>query len=60
MAVPQDIVQKIEDGYKKLQASSECHSLLKKYLTKEVVDQLKDKRTKLGATLWDVIQSGKS
>jgi hypothetical protein len=27
-------------------------------LSKEVVDQLKDKRTKLGATLLDVIQSG--
>jgi len=58
MAVPQDVIQKIEDGYKKLQDSKECHSLLKKYLTREVVDQLKDKRTKLGATLLDVIQSG--
>jgi hypothetical protein len=58
MAVPQDIIQKIEDGYKKLQSSPECKSLLKKYLTREVVDQLKDKRTKLGATLLDVIQSG--
>jgi len=58
MAVPQEIIQKIEEGYKKLQDSPQCKSLLKKYLTKEVVDQLKDKRTKLGATLWDVIQSG--
>jgi len=33
--------------------------LLKKHLTKQVVDQLKDKKTKLGATLMDVIQSGK-
>jgi hypothetical protein len=30
MAVPQDVIQKIEDGYKKLQGSAECHSLLKK------------------------------
>jgi len=31
---------------------------LKKYLTKEVVDQCKDKKTKLGSNLLDVIQSG--
>ena len=29
-AVPQDIVQKIEDGYKKLQGASDCHSLRKR------------------------------
>lgn len=54
MAVPQDVIQKIEDGYAKLQAASDCKSLLKKHLTREVVDQCKDKRTKLGATLLDV------
>ena len=32
--------------------------MLKKYLTKEVVDQCKGLKTKLGATLLDVIQSG--
>jgi creatine kinase len=32
--------------------------LLKKHLSKDVFDQLKDKKTKLGATLLDVIQSG--
>ncbi|KAK6059145.1 arginine kinase [Cooperia oncophora] len=58
MSVPPEIIKKIEDGYQTLQNAKECHSLLKKYLTKEVVDQLKDKKTKLGATLWDVIQSG--
>lgn len=42
-----------------VQGAKDCHSLLKKYLTKEVVDQLKDKKTKLGANLLDVIQSGK-
>ncbi|TMS33905.1 hypothetical protein L596_001593 [Steinernema carpocapsae] len=51
-------VQKIEEGFEKLQEATECHSLLKKYLTKEVVDELKEKRTVLGATLLDVIQSG--
>merc|ERR1711931_531231 len=29
-----------------------------KYLTRDVLDQLKDKKTKLGATLLDVVQSG--
>lgn len=42
----------------KFKASSECHSLLKKYLTQQVVEQCKNKKTKLGATLLDVIQSG--
>ena len=58
MAVPQEVIDKIEAGYKKLQESPECKSLLKKYLTREVVDQCKGLKTKLGATLLDVIQSG--
>ncbi|KAL3068084.1 hypothetical protein niasHT_026943 [Heterodera trifolii] len=58
MAVPQEVIDKIEAGYKKLQAAADCKSLLKKYLTKDVVDACKDKRTKLGATFLDVIQSG--
>lgn len=58
MAVPADTIKKIEDGYAKLQASAECKSLLKKHLTKGVVDKLKSKKTRLGATLLDVIQSG--
>jgi protein-arginine kinase len=53
-----DTIKKIEEGYKTLQGAKDCHSLLKKYLTKDVVDKLKAKKTKLGATLWDVIQSG--
>lgn len=51
-------VKKIEDAYKTLQEHPECNSLLKKHLTKEVVDKLKYKKTKLGATLYDVIRSG--
>ncbi|CAI4228646.1 unnamed protein product [Auanema sp. JU1783] len=58
MAVPPETIKKIEDGYEKLQNAKDCHSLVKKYLTKEVVEQLKDKKTALGATLLDVIQSG--
>lgn len=41
MAVPQDIVKKIEEGFAKLQGAADCKSLLKKYLTKAVVDKLK-------------------
>uniref|UniRef100_A0AC35TN06 Arginine kinase n=1 Tax=Rhabditophanes sp. KR3021 TaxID=114890 RepID=A0AC35TN06_9BILA len=51
-------VRKIEESYKKLQDAENCNSLLKKHLTKEVVDKLKYRRTKLGASLYDVIRSG--
>lgn len=53
-----DTIKKIEEGYKTLQGAKDCKSLLKKYLTQDVVDKLKGRKTKLGATLWDVIQSG--
>ena len=53
------VLEKLEAGFKKLQAATDCKSLLKKYLTREVFDQLKGKKTSLGATLLDVIQSGK-
>merc|ERR1712212_175946 len=52
------VIAKLDAGFKKLEAATDCKSLLKKYLTKEVFDQLKDKKTSLGATLLDVIQSG--
>uniref|UniRef100_A0A0K0FDC1 arginine kinase n=1 Tax=Strongyloides venezuelensis TaxID=75913 RepID=A0A0K0FDC1_STRVS len=51
-------VKKIEEAYKKLQESEKCNSLLKKHLTKDVVDKLKYRKTKLGASLYDVIRSG--
>ncbi|VDO52695.1 unnamed protein product [Brugia timori] len=38
--------------------AKDCHSLLKKHLSKAIIDELKNKKTKLGATLLDVIQSG--
>lgn len=38
------VIKKIEDGYKTLQAHPECKSLLKKHLTKDVVEALKDKQ----------------
>lgn len=51
------VLDKLESGYAKL-AASDSKSLLKKYLTKEVFDQLKTRKTSFGSTLLDVIQSG--
>lgn len=53
-------LEKLEAGFAKLQAATDCKSLLRKYLTKEVFDALKNKKTSFGSTLLDVIQSGKS
>lgn len=50
-------IEKLEEAFKKVEAS-ESKSLLKKFLTKEVFEQLKEKKTELGASLLDVIQSG--
>uniref|UniRef100_A0A0K0DUR3 arginine kinase n=1 Tax=Strongyloides stercoralis TaxID=6248 RepID=A0A0K0DUR3_STRER len=58
MTASPDVIKSIENGFIKLQEAKECKSLLKKYLTKQVVDKLKMKKTRLGATLLDVIQSG--
>merc|ERR1712212_579591 len=52
------VIEKLEAGFKKVSEATNCKSLLKKYLTREVFDQLKGKKTSLGATLLDVIQSG--
>lgn len=52
------VLEKLEAGFTKL-AASDSKSLLKKYLTKEVFDSLKNKKTpSFGSTLLDVIQSG--
>lgn len=56
--VDQATLDKLEAGFAKLQAATDCKSLLKKYLSKEVFDKLKNKKTAMGATLLDVIQSG--
>ncbi len=52
-------VKRIQEAYARLQKSEDCHSLLKKYLTNDVLDKLKYRKTRLGATLYDVIRSGK-
>jgi len=51
-------LDKLDAGFKRLQDSKDCHSLLKKYLTQDVFDKLKSRKTAMGATLLDVIQSG--
>jgi len=51
-------IEKLEAGYQKLQAAADCKSLLKKHLTREVFDACKGRKTAMGATLLDVIQSG--
>lgn len=52
------VLAKLEEGYAKL-AASDSKSLLKKYLTKEIFDNLKNKVTPtFKSTLLDVIQSG--
>ncbi|XP_054718085.1 LOW QUALITY PROTEIN: arginine kinase-like [Uloborus diversus] len=56
--VDQATLDKLEAGFKKLQEATDCKSLLKKYLTREVFDACKNKKTALGATLLDCIQSG--
>lgn len=50
--------EKLEKGYSALKNAQNCHSLLKKHLTQEVFDKLKDQKTGMGATLLDVVQSG--
>lgn len=50
-------LEKLEAGFKKLQSSS-SKSLLKKHLTQEIFDSIKNKRTSYGSTLLDCIQSG--
>jgi len=50
-------LEKLEAGFKKL-AASDSKSLLKKYLTQEVFDALKTKKTSFGSSLLDCIQSG--
>jgi protein-arginine kinase len=49
---------KCRAALKTLADAKDCKSLLKKHLNQQVVDALADKKTSLGATLWDVIQSG--
>lgn len=53
-----DVIKQIEEGYKILHDAKDCKSLLKKHFSEKVMNDNKAKKTKLGATLLDVIQSG--
>jgi arginine kinase len=56
--VDAEVMKKLEDGFAKLKAS-DSKSLLNKYLTKEIFDALKNKKTPtFGSTLLDCVQSG--
>lgn len=44
----------------KLEAAKDSKSLLKKHLTKDIYEQLKDKKSKFGGTLAHCIRSGKT
>jgi len=39
--VSKEAQEKLEAGFTKIQGAADCKSLLKKYLTKEVFDELK-------------------
>lgn len=51
------VLEKLEAGFTKL-STSDSKSLLKKHLTREIFDSLKNKKTSFGSTLLDCIQSG--
>lgn len=56
--VDAEVMKKLEDGFAKL-AASDSKSLLKKHLTKEIFDNLKNKKTPtFGSSLLDCVQSG--
>ncbi|XP_060082029.1 arginine kinase Oct f 2-like [Ylistrum balloti] len=48
----------VDELWAKLSAASDCKSLLKKHLTLERYEALKDKKTSIGGDLGDCIQSG--
>ena len=57
--VPKDAIEYCEQGLEKLQGDEDCHSLLKKHFTGEVLEALKTKQTSsFSSNLRDVIQSG--
>ncbi|XP_015601282.1 arginine kinase [Cephus cinctus] len=51
------VIQELEKNFTKF-SSTDSSSLLKKYLTRELFDKLKTKKTSYGSTLLDVVQSG--
>ena len=54
-------VKYLEEGMERLREDDSCHSLLKKHLTRDVLDKLIGKKTESHkSTLRDVVQSGES
>ncbi|CAG9538686.1 unnamed protein product [Cercopithifilaria johnstoni] len=51
-------IRKINAAYVELQKDKNCNSLLKKNLTPKLLQKLENKKTKLGASLYDIIRSG--
>lgn len=57
--VSDENIEYCEKGFEKLQGDAECHSLLKKHLSKDVLDSLKAKKTSsFNSCMRDIIQSG--
>lgn len=56
--VSPEILTKLDEGYEKL-VNSDSKSLLKKYLTRDVFNKLRDVQTPMHSTLLDCVQSGK-
>lgn len=52
------VLEKLEAGFQKLQDATDCKSLLKKYLSRDIFDRLKNLKTSFNSSLLDVIQSG--
>lgn len=54
-----EVCAKMQKGWCSL-IESDSKSLLKKYLTEEIFNELKNKKTSFGSTLLDCVQSGKT
>ncbi|KAL1516844.1 hypothetical protein ABEB36_000690 [Hypothenemus hampei] len=52
-----EVLNQLEAGFAKL-SNSDSVSMLKRFLTREVLDKCKQKKTSFGSTLLDCIQSG--
>lgn len=55
---PSEVAISLETGFMDLEQDDGCKSLLKKCMTREIFNSLKELKTPLGTTLLDCIQSG--
>lgn len=56
--IDKEVRKQIDAAFNTLKNEENCKSLLKKHLTQQIFDQVKNKSSLYGATLLDVIQSG--